>query len=70
MEAILLTGGWLAGAIGLVLTAVAAGTRLAGHYWVADYATSTVLQGGIAAMLVGCLAFLAVLASRRGSGKP
>jgi hypothetical protein len=67
MEAILLAVGWLAGALGVLLTMGAAGMRLAGYYWFAGFSTGTVLLGGMAAMLVGCLGFLAVLASRSGS---
>jgi hypothetical protein len=66
MEAILLAVGWLAGALGVLLTIAAAGMRLAGHYWLAGFSTGTVLLAGIAAMLIGCLGFLAVLASRSG----
>lgn len=67
METILLAVGWLAGALGVLMTIGAAGMRFAGHYWLAGFSTGTVLLGGIATMLIACLSFLAVLASRSGS---
>jgi hypothetical protein len=68
MERIFLAVGWLAGALGLVLTAFAAGGRLAGHYWLGSYQAGTVLLGGMALMMVACLGFLAALVLGRGSG--
>ncbi|HYN76587.1 MAG TPA: hypothetical protein VES73_02195 [Lamprocystis sp. (in: g-proteobacteria)] len=68
MAGIFLTVGWLAGAVGVLLTLVAAVGRLAGLYWIASYQAGTILLAGMALMLVGCLGFLAALASQRGSG--
>jgi hypothetical protein len=67
MESILLTLGWLAGALGALLTGVAGAARLAGHFWLASFQAGTVLLGGMALMIFGCLAFLAVLTRRRGA---
>jgi hypothetical protein len=39
-----------------------------GHYWLGGLQAGTVLQAGIAVMLVGCLGFLAALTSRGASG--
>lgn len=58
---------WLArifGVIGIALTAGAVATRLAGSWYLAGIQIATVLQLGIAAMLIGCLAYLATIAER------
>ncbi len=68
MNALLLTVGRLAGAAGVVMTLVAVVVRVTGHYWVAGYQTGTILLGGMAMMLIGCLSLLAVLVSGRSGG--
>jgi hypothetical protein len=68
MEGILLTVGRLAGAAGVLITLVAAVGRIAGLYWIAGYQTGTILLAGMALMMIGCLGFLAVIASERGAG--
>jgi hypothetical protein len=67
LEAIFLTVGRLAGALGVLLTLAAGGARLAGQYWLASYSAGTVLLAGIALMLIGALGFLAALTLRRGA---
>lgn len=62
---IYLAVGWLAGALGVLVSVIAAGTRLAGNFWIAGFQAGTVMQAGIALMLVGVLGFLAALTSQR-----
>ncbi len=68
MEGLYITVGRLAGAAGVLITLVAVAARLMGQYWLGGLQAGTVLQAGIAVMLVGCLGFLAALTSRRASG--
>ena len=57
----------LAGIAGVVVMALAVLGRLAGAYLLGSFQVGTVLQGGMAATLVACLAYLAALAEpRRG----
>lgn len=56
----------LAGLLGIATIAVAFGARLGGAYWVAGFQTGTILQAGMAAMLVACLAYVAILVERPG----
>jgi hypothetical protein len=61
----------LAGVLGVVSTAVSIGARLGGAYWLGAFQTGTVLQAGMAAMLVACLAYMVILAEwpgERGHG--
>ncbi len=69
MESIFLTVGRLAGAAGVLIVIAAVVARLLGHYWLGGLQVGTVLQAGIAAMLVGCLGFLAALTSGRASDR-
>ena len=50
-----------AGVIGVLLCAVSVVARSAGSFVVGGLQVGTVLQGGMAAMILGCLAYLAVL---------
>ncbi len=65
MEPFLLLAGRVAGALGALLTLVAVLARVLGHYWIGPLQLGTLLQGGIAGMVFGCLCFLWVLAARR-----
>jgi len=56
--------GRLGGAAGVVLCAVAVVARLRGVYTFASFQVGTLLLAGIAAMLVGCLGYLAAIAER------
>jgi hypothetical protein len=56
--------GRLGGAAGVVLCAVAVLMRLRGVYNVAGLQVGTLLLAGIAAMMLGCLAYVASIAER------
>ena len=64
METLLRWVGRLGGAAGVVLCAVAVLMRLRGVYNFAGFQIGTLLLAGIAAMLVGCLGYLAAIAER------
>jgi len=64
MEMLLLWIGRLAGLSGVLLTAVAIGSRAAGDYFPGGLQVGTLLLAGIAAMVLGCLGYLANLAER------
>jgi phytoene/squalene synthetase len=65
VHALMMWCGRLAGAIGVLMTAVAVATRLGGAYQLGDYQAITLLQAGVAAMVLGCLAYVAAMAERR-----
>jgi hypothetical protein len=54
----------LAGLFGITTIAIAFGARLAGAYWLAGFQTGTILLAGMAATLVACLAYVAILVER------
>lgn len=54
----------LAGILGVALIVVAGFARLSGAFWLAGFQIGTLLQAGMAAMLVACLGYLASLAER------
>lgn len=54
--------GRLGGIAGVILSAVAVLARLRGVYSVAGFQVGTLLLAGMAAMLAGCLGYLAALA--------
>ena len=64
MENLLRWIGRLGGAAGIVICAVAVLGRLRGVYNLAGFQIGTLLLAGIAAMLVGCLGYLAAIAER------
>jgi len=64
MEKVFLWTGRAAGIIGVVLCAVAVLTRLGGAFWLGGFQVGTLLQVGMAAMLLGCLALLASITER------
>lgn len=64
METSLLWIGRLAGVLGVLICLIAVGARLAGAFWIAGFQAGTLLQAGIAAMVLGCLAHLVVLTAR------
>ena len=51
----------LAGVLGIATIAVAFGVRLAGAHWLGSFQIGTILQVGMAAVLVACLAYVAIL---------
>lgn len=61
MEQLLIWIGRLAGVAGVLLCAVAVVARLGGAFWLGGFQVGTLLQVGIAAMVIGCLSFLAVI---------
>ena len=69
METSLLWIGRLAGLAGVLMCLIAVGARLAGAFWIAGFQAGTLLQAGIAAMVLGCLAHLVVLTARFGGEK-
>ena len=64
METLLLWIGRLGATAGIVICAVAVLGRLRGVYNLAGFQIGTLLLAGIAAMLVGCLGYLAAIAER------
>jgi hypothetical protein len=54
--------GRIGGAVGVLVCGMAALARLRGMYNLAGFQTGTVLLAGIAAMLLGCLGYLAAAA--------
>ena len=62
---ILLWIGRLSGAVGVLLTAVSVGARLAGKYQLGSFQSLTLLDVGTAGMVMACLAYIAVLAERQ-----
>ena len=64
LKVLLLWVGRLAGLAGVLICAVAAVVRVGGSHMVGGYTSSSVLQAGIAVMLLGCLGYLALLARR------
>lgn len=55
----------IAGIVGVGVTIVAIVTRLSGAYWLAGFQVGTLLQAGMAALLLACLGYVAALAERR-----
>jgi hypothetical protein len=64
VETLLRWIGRLGGAAGIVLCAVAVLMRLRGVYNFAGFQIGTLLLAGIAAMMLGCLAYVAAIAER------
>jgi hypothetical protein len=54
----------IAGVVGIALIAVAAIARLSGVYSLGSFQSVTLLQGGMAAVLLACLGYLAALVER------
>ncbi|MCI0418302.1 MAG: hypothetical protein L0387_29930 [Acidobacteria bacterium] len=69
MENLLLWIGRIVGLGGAVLCGVAAAARLSGRYWLGSFQMGTLLQAGMAAMILGCLCFLAALTERGKVGR-
>jgi hypothetical protein len=64
MDDFLLLIGRAAGIVGVLISAVAGATRGTGGYTLGSFQAGTLLLVGMAAMIVGCLCFLNVLANR------
>lgn len=67
MNNLLLWVARLSGSAGVLLSAIAMGTRLGGTWYLGSIAVGTLLQLGIAGMALGCLAYLAVLVERKSA---
>jgi hypothetical protein len=65
MNAMLLLIGRLAGTVGVVACVAAILLRLAGRYYLGPIAAGVALQGGMAALLIGCFCLLLVTVSRK-----
>jgi hypothetical protein len=65
MSSLLLWVGRLAGLVGFALAAFSVLVRLTGAWHVGSYSVGTLLMGGIAAMVLGTLAYAAAAAERR-----
>jgi hypothetical protein len=65
MEALLVWVGRLGGIAGVLLSAAAALLRFRGIYSFAGLQIGTLLLAGIAAMLIGCLGYLAAIVEGR-----
>ena len=65
MDSLLLWIARLAAIAGILICAVAVATRFSGTFIMLGIQTGTLLQAGMAVMLVGCLSFLAVLTRRQ-----
>ena len=65
MQSALLWVGRLAGLLGVLLVIAAILRRISGTHYLGGLQIGTVLQGGIAATLLGCLAYLIVLVEYR-----
>jgi len=64
MNGMLMWIGRLVGLLGVGLSVVAIAARLVGSYQLANFQALTVLEAGTAAMVMGCLAYIASLAER------
>lgn len=64
MHALLIWLARIAAVGGVVLMATATIARMSGFYSLGSFETATLLQGGMAAVLLACLAYLITLAER------
>jgi type IV secretory pathway VirB2 component (pilin) len=64
MKKVLELAGNLSGILGLVLCAVAGGSRLSGAYYTAGFTTTVVFNAGVGLMVAACLAKIHLLGSR------
>lgn len=67
MRTLLLWIGRVGGVGGVILCAVAIVVRLRGEFNLGGFQVGTLLLGGMAAVLLGCLGYLAFLAERERS---
>jgi hypothetical protein len=58
--------GRIGGLLGVAAIALAAVARLSGAWSLGGFQVGTLLQAGMAAVLVACLAYLAALVEQRG----
>lgn len=62
MQALLTWIGRVAGIVGVAVAGLAVVGRLGGAYWLGGFQVGTLLQAGMASMLVACLAYVAAIA--------
>jgi hypothetical protein len=65
MRKLLVWAARIAGVLGVAVIAIAFAGRISGSYWIAGLQIGTVLQAGMAAALVACVAYLAALVESR-----
>lgn len=70
MNDLLLWTGRVAGLVGSVAAVVAVLLRASGVWHVGALPVGTLLNGGVAAMVLGTLAYAASLAERQRAGRP
>jgi hypothetical protein len=70
MQEVLVWIGRLAGIAGVALCGVAVAARALGAFWLGGFQVGTLLQVGVAAMVLGCLSFLAALTERLKTLRP
>ena len=69
METLLIWTGRLAGLAGVVLCLIAGAVRLSGAYLLGQFQVTTLLQVGVAGMVLGCLCLVMALLERLGEGR-
>ena len=67
MQALLIWAARIAAVAGVALIATAAMARVSGVYSLGSFQTGTILQAGMAAVLLACLGYLMTLAERARS---
>jgi len=68
MDNLLLWVARLGGLAGALLSAAAMGARLLGVWTLGSVAVGTLLQAGVAGMVLACLSYLALLVERKSPG--
>jgi hypothetical protein len=58
MDNLLMTGGRLLGALGILLCVLAVIWRLLGNHYLVGFEVASLLQGGTSAVLIGCFLLL------------
>lgn len=66
MDKIIALGSNVVGLAGVLLTVVAGGARVAGHYYLGGFEVMTLFVGGMGLMLISSLAKLHLLSSQHG----
>lgn len=66
MQKLLLWVGRIGGGVGVIVCAIAILMRMRGVYNFAGFQIGTLLLGGVAAMVLGCLGYVAAIAERSG----
>ena len=64
VDKLLVVIGRLTGLVGLMICGVAVIARASGAFWIGSFQVGSLLQGGIAALLLGCFSLLVALSGR------